>query len=252
MSALPSPHPDTLEPQPLMSLAMLALQIATTAAAAVGTALTTGAAQQFQSVRNCEAQLDRLDREVDERVAEAVAGLCAREAREVLACSKLVTDLERIGDLISSFASRAEAVWDRIEGPDVKDLLRMATVLEAMLHGTAEAMSRRDLDTAIKVIRDDSEIDRLRNLIFFRHVEDRDGLARESVHVLMMAQALERAGDHAKNLGEEVCHLLSGHTLRHVVRSHEPGFEQMFLRWLREQNPGKTTPPSDAVKAEAE
>jgi phosphate transport system protein len=239
MAALPGTLTSAPGTKPLMTLAMLAIQIATAAAADVANALTNGSPEQFRSIRNYEAQLDTLDREVDERAAESVAGLSAREAREVLACLKLVTDLERIGDLVSGFASRAEAVWKRIEGPDVKDLIRMATVLEAMLAGTSQALSRRDLDAALKVIRDDSEIDRLRNLIFFRHVEDRDGLARESLHVLMMAQALERAGDHAKNLGEEVCHLLSGHTLRHVARSHDPGFEQMFLRWLREQNSSK-------------
>ena len=242
MSALVRPLDDEPAPAALMKLTMLAIEIATTAAGEAATALSCGAAERFRSVRDCEAQLDSLDREVDEHVAEAVAGLSVKEAREVLACSKLVTDLERIGDLVSSFASRAEAVLKRFEGPDIEDLIRMATGLEAMLKGTTEALAERDLPAALKVIRTDSEIDRLRNLIFFRHVEDRDGLARESVHVLLMAQALERAGDHAKNLGEEVCHLLSGHSLRHVKRSHDQPLEQMFLRWLREHDPSKGIP----------
>ncbi|MGI9104118.1 MAG: phosphate signaling complex PhoU family protein [Terriglobales bacterium] len=218
-----------------MKLAMLAIQVATTAASDLSTALGTGSKESYRAIRECEAQLDALDREVDERAAEAVAGTDSKQAREILACMKLVTDLERIGDLISSFSSRAEAVWMRLEAPDVADLIRMATVLETMLRSTIESIARRDLQLALKIIRADSEIDRLRNLIFFRHVEDRDGLARESVHVLLMAQALERAGDHAKNLGEEICHLLSGHTLRHVARTTDLDFEQMFLRWLREQ-----------------
>ncbi len=218
-----------------MKLAMLALQLATTAASDLAAALSSGRKDLYGSIRDCEAQLDALDREVDERAAESVAGADTRQAREVLACMKLVTDLERIGDLISSFASRAEAVWARLETPDLNDLIRMATVLETMLRRSAESLLRRDLQLALQLIRADAEIDRLRNLIFFRHIEGRDGLARESVHVLLMAQALERAGDHAKNLGEEVCHLLSGHTLRHLARVHDQAFEQMFLRWLKQQ-----------------
>ncbi|HXZ28379.1 MAG TPA: PhoU domain-containing protein, partial [Terriglobales bacterium] len=83
----------------------------------------------------------------------------------------------------------------------------------------------------------DAEIDRLRNLIYIRHVEGGEGVAQESLQVLFMAQALERAGDHAKNLAEEVCHSVSGHTLRHVLRSQNQSSEQLYLRWLREQQP---------------
>ncbi len=245
MSALPQPLQHDVKTEPLMKLAMLAIQVATTAATDLAVALSSGDRDLYRAIRECEAQLDTLDREVDECAAEAVAGADARQARELLACIKLVTDLERIGDLISSFASRAEAVWMRLESPDTADLIRMATVVETMLRSTAESILRRDLQLALKIIRADAEIDRLRNLIFFRHVEHHDGLARESVHVLLMAQALERAGDHAKNLGEEVCHLLSGHTLRHLARTQDQGLEQMFLRWLRQQAPGNGPLPSE-------
>jgi len=50
---------------------------------------------------------------------------------------------------------------------------------------------------------------------------------------LFMTQSLERAGDHAKNLAEEVCHLVSGHTVRHVLRSYDKPLEQMFIDDLR-------------------
>jgi phosphate uptake regulator len=49
-----------------------------------------------------------------------------------------------------------------------------------------------------------------------------------------MAQSLERAGDHAKNCAEEVCHFVSGHTLRHVLRANGKSNEQMFLDWLKQ------------------
>lgn len=224
----------------LVSLTLLACQIAASTVANAADALTSGDPRLYEMVSQCEEQLDKLDREIDERVTSAVVGAPAEQVRELLTCMKMMTDLERVGDLVSSFAGRARAVGTRLEMQDVADLAKMASVLEQMLQNIFRCLSGRDLETAIQVLRVDSEIDRLRNLLFIRHVEGQEGVAQESVQVLFMAQALERAGDHAKNLAEEVCHLLSGHTLRHVLRSHDQPFEQMFLRWLRSQQPQST------------
>jgi len=134
----------------------------------------------------------------------------------------------------STFAIGARALGRRLEPQDVKDLIRIASILEKMLADVRQAFSTRDLDRAISVLRADSEIDRLRNLMFVRHVENPEGQpTRESIRVLFMAQSLERAGDHAKNCAEEVCHFVSGHTLRHVLRANGKSNEQMFLDWLK-------------------
>jgi phosphate uptake regulator len=55
-----------------------------------------------------------------------------------------------------------------------------------------------------------------------------------------MTQALERAGDHAKNLAEEVCHLVSGHSVRHVLRAYDKPMEQMFIEDLRRRQKNVT------------
>jgi phosphate uptake regulator len=117
---------------------------------------------------------------------------------------------------------------------DVGNLIRMASVLEQMIATAAQAFTDRDLKAAIQVLRADGEIDRLRNLLCIRHIEG--PVAQHSVQVLFMAQALERAGDHTKNLAEEICHCITGHSLRHVMRSQEESQEQMFVRWLRHQH----------------
>ncbi len=223
----------------LLSLTLLACQIAASAVTHAADAITSGDPRLFEMVGQCEEQLDKLDREVDERVAGAVAGATVEQAREALTCLKMMTDLERIGDLVSSFAARAQAVGPRLEMQDVSEMARMASVLEQMLLNVRRSLSTREVDAALAVLRADSEIDRLRNLLFIRHVEQHEGVARESLQVLFMAQALERAGDHAKNLAEEICHLISGHTLRHVRRSQDQSVEQMFLRWLRSRQPAR-------------
>ena len=77
----------------------------------------------------------------------------------------------------------------------------------------------------------------LRNLLLVRHTENAEGLkGLESLHVLSMANALERAGDHIKNMAEELCHLATGHTMRHLIRSKDKPIEQLFLDWLTRQS----------------
>jgi phosphate transport system protein len=110
----------------------------------------------------------------------------------------------------------------------------MATVLEKMLTDVGDSFSARDVKKAIDVLRADAEMDRLRNLIFLRHIENPENIARQgSLQVIFMTQSLERAGDHAKNLAEEVCHFVSGHTVRHVLMAYDKPIEQMFIDWLR-------------------
>ncbi len=198
--------------------------------------LINGSPAALQAVRNCEEKLDDLDRELDEQMAGTITQVAPKRARELLACMKLMVDLERVGDLISSFAERSAIVRNRIEMEDVEQLTRMACLVENMLAQIGRAFDSRDLDQAIRVLRTDSEIDRLRNLVVVRHTENAQGLrGQESLHVLAMANTLERAGDHIKNMAEELCHLATGHTLRHLIRTKDKPLEQLFLDWLAQQ-----------------
>jgi len=194
------------------------------------------AAAAFQDVADCERELDRLDQEIDERVAFAVAQSKVSQAREVLACLKFITDLERIGDLVCTFGSHAQTMGSRIEMADVNDLIRMASILEKMLADAYDGFSSRDVERAVAIVRADAEIDRLRNLIFIRNVTQHQGdMGTATIGVLFMTQCLERAGDHAVNLGEEICHVITGHTIRHMRRQMDKSYEQKYLVWLREQ-----------------
>jgi phosphate transport system protein len=150
---------------------------------------------------------------------------------------KFMIGLERIGDLLLSFATSAQAASGRLDPQDMRDLTQMASVLEKMLADVGAAFSLRDVKRAIEVLRADAGMDRLRNLIFMRHIENPENVQRQgSLQVIFMTQSLERAGDHAKNLAEEVCHLVSGHTVRHVMMTYDKPIEQMFLDWLRQRD----------------
>ena len=98
----------------------------------------------------------------------------------------------------------------------------MATILEKMLADVGHSFSHRDVKKAIEVLRADAEMDRLRNLIFLRHIENPENVERRgSLQIIFMTQSLERAGDHAKNLAEEVCHFVSGRSIRHLLMAYD-------------------------------
>ena len=234
MSSAQAHHEPT---QDLLELTFEAFRVAHQAASAAAEGLATSSLQVLRSIREREKELDTLDRDIDDLVTSYITRVPEANARELLACMKLAPSLERIGDLLLSFANRAEASSAQMDGEDLRELTTMASHLERMLVSVEVAFRERNLDRAIGVLRADGEIDRLRNVITFRHLELTDGERRtESFHILFMAQELERAGDHAKNMAEEVCHLVSGRTVRHVLRSYDRSVEQLFLEHLREQH----------------
>jgi phosphate transport system protein len=214
-----------------------ACHVAQSAAATAAEGIATGSSPLLNTLRDREKELDALDVEIDAGVTTAITQVTATEARELLACMKFVIGLERIGDLLLSFGSSAQAAGPRLDPQDTRDLTQMATVLEKMLNDVGTAFATRDVKKAIDVLRADAEMDRLRNLIFMRHIENPESVHRqESLQVIFMTQSLERAGDHAKNLAEEVCHFVSGHTVRHVLMTYDKPIEQMFLDWLRHRD----------------
>jgi phosphate transport system protein len=227
----------------LVRLTVEACQVAKEAAGAAAEGIATGSPAMLNSLRQREKELDRLDMEIDDGVTNAITQVSAPEARELLACMKFMIGLERIGDLLLSFANSAQAAGGRLDPQDVRDLIQMATVLEKMLTDVGDSFSTRNVKKAIDVLRADAEMDRLRNLVFLRHIENPENIARQgSLQVIFMTQSLERAGDHAKNLAEEVCHFVSGHTVRHVLMAYDKPIEQMFIDWLRTRDDEKPRP----------
>src|SRR5216684_1709584 len=214
-----------------------ACELAREAAAIAAEGIATGSMSRLNAIRQCEKELDAIDVEVDSGVTSTITRVPEAETRQLLACMKVVIGLERIGDLLLSFASSAQAAGSRLDSEDARELTQMATLLEKMLADVGQSFSERDVKKAIGVLRADAEMDRLRNLIFMRHIENPENIARQaSLQVIFMTQSLERAGDHVKNLAEEICHLVSGHTVRHVLMVYDKPIEQMFIDYLRRRD----------------
>jgi phosphate transport system protein len=230
----PSPEPDC---SALVKRTVEACELARQAAAIAAEGIATGSMSRLNAIRQCEKDLDAIDLEVDSDVTRVITQAPPEDTGHLLACMKLMIGLERIGDLLLSFATSAQAAGGQIDPQDARDLTHMATILEKMLADVGHSFSERDVKKAIEVLRADAEMDRLRNLIFLRHIENPENLERRaSLQIIFMTQSLERAGDHAKNLAEEVCHFVSGRSIRHLLMAYDKPKEQMFIEWLRHKD----------------
>src|SRR4051812_17117205 len=87
----------------------------------------------FLAVKDCEKELDRIERQVDEKITHAITEVSEGEARQLLACLKFSTDLERIGDLAWTATKQVHGLLEPLHHEDRRDLTEMAKTLEQML-----------------------------------------------------------------------------------------------------------------------
>jgi phosphate transport system protein len=172
------------------------------------------------AVKQCEKELDDIERDLDELLPSAITDVTEPEARRLLACLRFITDLERIGDLMCSVAHGIDQLSSRLPREDAQHFLEMSDTLQRMLEDVHKGFVGEDVEPAELVLRNDAKVDRSCHELFRRHLQLSGGRATsDSTRLLFVAQAFERAGDHAKNLAEEVIHLVRGHTLKHASRT---------------------------------
>jgi len=166
--------------------------------------------------------VNRHEVELDEACAHLIARRqpAASDLRMIMAVIKTITDLERVGDEAKKVAKRARALHsgDTPFVPRV-ELRHVATVAVAMLRKALDAFARTDLIAAAQVVRQDKEVDAefksiMRQLITFMMEDPR--MISSSLEVLFIAKAVERIGDHAKNISEYVVYMVKGRDVRHI------------------------------------
>jgi phosphate transport system protein len=200
----------------LSTLALHACSIASDAAFNAKDFLLGSSQMAFLAVRDCEKELDRIEQQIDEELPSAISQVSEPQARELLAASRFSTELERIGDLLFGVGKRLQSLRMPLSRSDMRHLAAMLDILEVMLKELRVSFQVRGLDGANYVLSADREIDRLYEGFLGRRlsVEDIDRM-QQSTEVLLIAQVLERAGDHATNLAEELFRLVEGRSLRH-------------------------------------
>ncbi|MGJ9419921.1 phosphate signaling complex protein PhoU [Massilia sp. CMS3.1] len=144
----------------------------------------------------------------------------ANDLRTVMATIKVITDLERIGDEASKIARTAKSLHERgVTGFGHYDIIRTIGKNTAdLLHDSLDAFARLDGKQALTIIAGDEIIDHefrtiLRNLITFMMEDPRT--ISSALDTLWVAKAIERIGDHAKNIAEYVIYVVEGRDIRH-------------------------------------
>jgi len=145
----------------------------------------------------------------------------AGDLRMIFAIMKTVTDLERIGDEAQKIARMAKNIHERggPQAPPVVEVRHAAEAAISMLRRTLDCFARLDCDGAAEVIRDDAGIDTefrsiLRQLITYMMEDPRT--ITTSLEIVWIAKAIERIGDHAKNMAEYVIYIVKGTDVRHT------------------------------------
>jgi phosphate transport system protein len=152
----------------------------------------------------------------------------ANDLRTVMATIKVITDLERIGDEASKIARTAKSLHERgVTGFAHYDIIRTIGKNTAdLLHDALDAFARLDGKQALTIIAGDEVIDHefrtiLRNLITFMMEDPRT--ISSALDTLWVAKAIERIGDHAKNIAEYVIYVVEGRDIRHSKPAVQEG-----------------------------
>jgi phosphate transport system protein len=203
----------------LARTALKAFLIARDAAFNVRDLITHSSRMAFLAIKDCEQELDVIERYIDERLPTAITRVNEARARQLLTSLKCTTDLERIGDLMMSVAMRVQSRSAKIPASDVRQLVEMSVLLHEMLDLVYRGFVDLDLECARKVLQMDKDIDRVCHALFQKHLTEQASQGNlSSFDVLLMAQALERAGDHTTNLAEDLYSLIEGRSLRHAPK----------------------------------
>lgn len=189
-------------------------------------ALATGDPDVVDEVRMREKEVNRLEVEIDERIILLIARNqpAAIDLRLLLSISKMLTDMERCGDEAEKIAKMASRLHDAERGYEaVVELRHMADLVGNMIRNALDSFARQDEVAASTVMRADKEVNRewkasLRHIITFM-IEDPRTISR-SIDLIFIARALERIGDHAKNMAERVIFMVRGDDVRHVGAQH--------------------------------
>ncbi len=185
-------------------------------------ALVEGDSRLAEQVIDNDHKVNGLEVAIDEECTQILARRqpAASDLRLVIAVIKTITDLERIGDQAEKVA-RMGLHLAEMERPKNQyyEIQGLGERVIKMLHQTLDAFARMDVDAAIKVSQQDAQIDHeydgiIRKMVTFM-MEDPRSIKR-SLDIIWSVRALERIGDHSKNICEYVIYLVKGKDVRHT------------------------------------
>ncbi|MCV2361112.1 MULTISPECIES: phosphate signaling complex protein PhoU [Roseateles] len=187
-------------------------------------ALTTFSGEIASAVLKQEEQVNAMEVEIDRDLSSIIARRqpTARDLRLLIAISKTIANLERVGDEAARIARTVQrlinaGVSSRLRLP-MSDLSFEAELATALLRKALDAFARLDVERAVEVLKQDDQIDKefdglMRKLITYMMEDPRT--ISSSIDLIFVAKAIERVGDHAKNLAEVIIYVVKGTDVRH-------------------------------------
>ena len=168
-----------------------------------------------------ERLVDEMEVDIDEACILIIARRqpAASDLRFVMMVTKAINDLERIGDEARKIANHAVILSEQ-DGlsQGYKEVRHLGDSVSGMLANALDAFARFDVDAAMKTLNEDAQVDldyksALRELVTYM-MEDPRSISR-AINILWVVRSLERIGDHAKNLCEQIVYVVKGKDIRH-------------------------------------
>ena len=174
----------------------------------------------IDEVLNGDMPLNELHIEIDDLCLKLLAlhSPMAADLRAIMAAIKINSDLERVGDMAVNIA---EAGRRYASHPPVKKLIdipRMATTAQSMLRDALDSYVRGDMQLAQRVLDEDDVLDSLKTQVFrelLTYMLQDPGTIEPALDLILISRHLERIGDHATNVAEDVIFMVSGRDVRH-------------------------------------
>ncbi len=169
-------------------------------------------------------RVNGMEVKIDEACSQVIARRqpTAGDLRLVMTVVKTITDLERIGDEAEKIARMAKLLSQKqgLALPRFHEISHAADIAVEMLRKSLDAFARLDVVMAAQVVRQDDQVDDefraiMRYLITFMMEDPRT--ISTSLEILFVAKAIERIGDHAKNMAEYVIYMVKGRDVRHIT-----------------------------------
>jgi phosphate transport system protein len=170
-----------------------------------------------------DGPINDLHVEVDERCFRLLALYqpMATDLRRVVAAVKINSDLERVGDLAVNIAEAAQRYASQPPVKQLIDIPRMAGIAQEMLHDALDSFVTRDTAMARAVLAHDDELDALKTQVFrelLTYMLQDPRTIEAALDLILVSRHLERIGDHATNVAEDVIFMVSAQDVRHHLR----------------------------------
>ena len=175
---------------------------------------------QIEHVLHGDEPVNALHMEIDDRCLKLLAlhQPVAADLRAVMAAVKINTDLERVGDLAVNIAEASKRYATHPPVKKLIDIPRMADIAQAMLRDALDSYVNQDIVLAQHVLNEDDKLDALKTQIFrelLTFMLQDPGTIEPSLDLILVSRHLERIGDHATNVAEDVIFLVSARDVRH-------------------------------------